>query len=302
LPLEFIASKKELIFVDQEDSVSQAVDKMREQNIHCVPVWDSKGEVFVGMVDMADIVRIAALGLTDDRNEMNFHELYNHYAFSVEKIGEVVSKSQRCGGIVVLDSGESIANAMRVLVECHHVLVRCHNIFHICSQMDVVKYLSLDSNLGDVGKRKISELGMVGPVGAPTVGSEIRATDAFGKMVQHKVNAVAVVDGDGLLVANLSASDLRGISDRNIGDAMLPVLEFLERQHGKKPPVPVTAKAGDHLEDVLPKLIAARVHQIWITNSAGIPIGIVTLEDIIRNAIGDERSTRNSKISTNEPI
>jgi hypothetical protein len=47
----------------------------------------------------------------------------------------------------------------------------------------------------------------------------------------HRVSAIAIIDHRKRLVANLSASDLRGLSKETLEELMLPVFEYLEKQN-----------------------------------------------------------------------
>jgi hypothetical protein len=55
-------------------------------------------------------------------------------------------------------------------------------------------------------------------------------------MFEHKVNAVAVVDisSGGKIVANLSASDLRGITADTLDNVKMPVLDYLQTLTGTR--------------------------------------------------------------------
>jgi CBS domain-containing protein len=148
--------------------------------------------------------------------------------------------------------------------------------------------------------RRIEEIGLVNPLGDPIVSlpSTDRTVDGFLKMFKTEVNAVAVVDDQGKLIANLSASDLGGLSTKTIHTLSLPPLQFLELAHSrnfvelsltsssdKKPAVPVTCSPETHLTEVVEKLIGAKIHRVWVVDSAQRPIGVVTLTDILKSFV-----------------
>jgi CBS domain-containing protein len=139
----------------------------------------------------------------------------------------------------------------------------------------------------------------VNPLGGPIISitTNDRAVDGFLKMFNREVNAVAVVDEKGALVSNLSASDLAGLSAKNIHCLKQPPLHFLEVMQSsnffqfsltfpdKKAPVPVTCSSKTHLTEVIEKLIGAKIHRVWVVNSAQQPIGVVTLTDVLRSFV-----------------
>ena len=78
-------------------------------------------------------------------------------------------------------------------------------------------------------------MGLVNPLGSNSlisITTKQSTIIAFQKMFYSKVNAVAVVDEGGHIVANLSASDLRGIHSESLPYLKLPPLEFLQKMHG----------------------------------------------------------------------
>jgi len=272
---------------------------LKKENISSVPVFSEDKQIYVGLVDMLDVMGVTALGIKDENSILDYHELYNKFAFSVDTVGEIIAQSHRSRNIVILDVGESIQSAMDVLGENHRLLIRTRdvntgkNTFKLLSQMDIVKYLSKNINLGSKGNMRLEQLGLANPLGSEviTVSKHTKATNAFNIIYREQIGAVAVVDDDGVLLANLSISDLMGISDQNIGNVMLPVLEFLQKTNGERPAVPVTCKATDHLEDILPKILTAHVHRLWVTNSAQKAIGVITLTDIINVVLRDPPTT-----------
>jgi CBS domain-containing protein len=288
LPGELIAGKNDLVYVTSITSVHDLVNLLNRENILSVPVYDEDEEKFIGIVDMLDVFGTTETGFVKSSGEINYEDLYNRFTYGLETVGEVVARSPRSQRIIVLSSGESIANAMGELRENHRILVETWDektgkkAFRMLSQMDLVRYL-IKEDLGENEKLKIEELGLVNPVGGKVISMNrnSRACDAFVKMFEQNLSAVAIVDDEGILVANLSSSDLKGTNQENIGNVVLPISEFVKMTYGEKAAVPITCKPMDNLGSILPKMIIAKVHRLWVTNSAEHPIGIVTQTDII---------------------
>jgi len=288
LPSELIAGKRDLVFVTATTPVRDLVELLNAEEILSVPVYDEDKEKFIGIVDMLDVFGATETGLVKGNDEINFENLYNRFIFGLDTVGEVVARSPRSQRIIILSTGDSIANAMDELGEYHRILVEAwdeqtgRKTFRMLSQMDLIRHLS-KQNLGEKGRMKIEELGLVNPIGGKVISSnkDSRACDAFVKMFEQKLSAVAVVDDAGVLYANLSASDLKGTNQDNIGNVVLPISTFIKVTHGEKPAVPIIGKLNDHLEEILPKMTIAKVHRVWVTDSAEHPVGIVTQTDVI---------------------
>ncbi|KAI8847498.1 hypothetical protein BC829DRAFT_444464 [Chytridium lagenaria] len=121
-----------------------------------------------------------------------------------------------------------------------------------------------------------------------TVPVTFTAIAAFRVMYMHRVTAVAVVEEHGGLVANLSASDLRGITadKESLGALLLPVFEFLEtRTHRNPEQIKAdqirVVKPSDTLSMAVGSMVKSKIHRVWVQNSNDRPIGVVTMTDAI---------------------
>ncbi len=95
-----------------------------------------------------------------------------------------------------------------------------------------------------------------------------------------------------MLITNISASDLRGITSNNIAEISLPVMEFFPRFTGQaNRPYPVVCSPQDTLDHVMLLSVKNKVHQVWIVDEARRPIGVVTLSDMILTSLGVSRGT-----------
>jgi CBS domain-containing protein len=125
-----------------------------------------------------------------------------------------------------------------------------------------------------------------------TVPETFTALDAMQKMYHSKVNAVAVVDGEGRLLANLSNTDVRYLTQDRLSSIFLPVCLFLSEVQGKKPAKPIAVHVSSTLGEVMLKVITARVKGVWLVDSNCVPVGVVTLTDIISEFASREGTLR----------
>jgi CBS-domain-containing membrane protein len=159
--------------------------------------------------------------------------------------------------------------------------------------MDICRYLNryVDYN-NPIFEKRIEELGLVNPLGSDklvTISHNETALHAFQRLAALNLLAAPVVDDAGVICGNLSASDVRGITRTKLPWVELPVLKFLDKMNasceGKGRPVPLTCSSRSQLKEIIPALIAAHVHRVWVVNSARVPIGVVTLTDIIQTLL-----------------
>ena len=117
------------------------------------------------------------------------------------------------------------------------------------------------------------------------VESSMSALAALRSLYLHQVSAVAVVDTNGRLVANLSASDLRGVNFSNLEMLLGSVFEFLEAE--KRTP---NQLKSDQLKSVEPGSVVGEVgvsmmehmiHHLWVVDDDDHPIGVVSMSDVL---------------------
>lgn len=102
----------------------------------------------------------------------------------------------------------------------------------VVSQSDVLRHLERNRNqFRDVFSVSVADLHLCEKM-VVCVPADMSAVHAFASMFAFHVTSVGVVDhrNGGILIANLSASDLRGIHAESFTWLSLPVLEFLQKK------------------------------------------------------------------------
>jgi CBS domain-containing protein len=115
------------------------------------------------------------------------------------------------------------------------------------------------------------------------------ALEGYNRMASKKIHALPIVDNAGLVVATLSASDLRGLSRDTVEKVKLPVTEFLKVTAPlakKRDGEPVSITPDDTLMDALTLMVEKNVHRVWILNSMLRPVGCISQSDIIGALVG----------------
>lgn len=164
----------------------------------------------------------------------------------------------------------------------------------VLTQSDVIAFLAQNIHiLGESRWRTLEELNVSAVVDKVEAASMEELTiKAVHRLYAKQVSAIPVVDSEGRLVANLSASDLRYLRRSNMTDLMLPLYKFLclRRALSKryvsidndKSLHPLTARLSDTLESAIFKLAATRVHRLWLVDDEFKPIGAISLTDCMR--------------------
>jgi len=170
------------------------------------------------------------------------------------------------------------------------VLNKSRELLDIVSQSTIVEFMQKHPAELKAGLSKtLEELGLAHkPVVA--VRDNESALNTFRLLNQKCLSGVAVVDKDGKIVGNTSASDLKlFIRKPSFRLLKMPVFEYLNiiRRESIREGVPVvTVHADDTLEKAVGKLAATGMHRIFVVDDKMHPVGVVSVTDIVRKCLG----------------
>jgi len=163
----------------------------------------------------------------------------------------------------------------------------------VVSQTDLVRFLVRHAtDLGDLCALPLDAVGLA-MKRVVTLPASTTALQAFAAMAAAGVSAAGITSAvGGPLVANLSASDLRGITASGWGLLALPVTDFIMQQNSKAAPdahgsgaaiSPLhSVRPSSTLGDALAKFDARGVHHLWVLDDDHKPLGIITPTDVLK--------------------
>jgi CBS-domain-containing membrane protein len=168
------------------------------------------------------------------------------------------------------------------------VLNHKYEVVDSVSQSDYVRWLREQSttylkNL-EIWDTSLSEVGFDHSV-VTTVSKDEVVADVIGKMAEQNLYAVAVVDSDGKLFGNFSATDLKALCRESLPSLFVTVGEFLASHS------PTSLTSGglstglnvDHatLSSVLNYFNQYPHHRVWLVDDDQKPVGLITHTDLI---------------------
>lgn len=298
VPLENLTSgKREVVSVCTHTTIHEAAALLQEKNILSVPVLDESNKTFIGFLDVLDL--------------LNHTTLVHHHRQHYESL-EDLQEAQFSRGLVVDILQEEGLRKLHIfgtdakLVNLMKIMSR--NIFRVLvvqkvrsgwwygkgtfwklqyimlSQTDVVKYLMKHPLCGQIfGGLRVQD--MEGVMAAQvTVPQGTPAIDCFLVMIDKGLHALPLVNTQGSMTGVISASDLRGISAQKFPNVISPAETFVYYMTGKVMKAPIFCYASEALWNVMQRMTAARVHQIWVVDEHGRPIGCLTMSHIIKKA------------------
>jgi len=186
--------------------------------------------------------------------------------------------------LVVVEAERSILDGIEAMVKnnVHRVLViKDNKPLDLFSQMDVIRWVVRNYDQIPESLRN-QTAGNLQSMVVYVASTKEPVANAFRKMIEHKINGLAVVDEHGILVANLGIADLRGLQPENFEKMLSDTVEkFVHemRQFLQKPPV--VAQSGDKFENVLKMMQAEHIHRVFIINEHKKPTGVISSTDVM---------------------
>jgi len=320
--LKNLITEGPLVTISSADTVSSALDKLAYFNISSCPVIlaEEERQGFTGMsstlgfVDMLDLlaylVKVATKkleivkedetkssdALTSD--DMELLKKRSH-EFKVRSVTNIIDLSHR-NPFVVLHQDMTLKDALDLFLKGIHriaVVDDQNSVIGIVSQWTIADYLAWNV----AGVLELSRL--LEPINTSpfktsrvcSVHKNTPAIEAFMFMHQKNLSAIAVVDDNERLFANLSASDLEGLRQKNFDVLLMPVDQFLAevaQQRGRAPNYLAVVSELAMMLEVIFLIKEEGVHRVYIIDNDRKPLGVISLTDVMRaltpeNAMGE---------------
>jgi len=156
------------------------------------------------------------------------------------------------------------------------------NVIGILSQMDVMRFLAENCAWMDreeIFYKTVEELGL-GNRTPVTILDTASIVEGFQLIHREQVGGVGLINNEGKLVGNLSASNIKGISRRNFQLLRGSISEFLlrDRRRGWWA-LPVCFSKQDTLKHIILQFVATKVHRMYLVDENTKPIGEINLTD-----------------------
>jgi CBS domain-containing protein len=287
---EFIQSKG-VFTVNEEDTVETVITLLNTEGVHSCPVLSNDGAC-VGVIDMLAIMKhVASICPTQEGSTPYDLEVASR-AISWKKIGEILLQS----GVpfVSLNKDENASLPLEVFgsaCQIHRspVLNSDGTVADTVSQSDYIRWLYDQSqtylkNL-EVWNNKLADIGM-GKSEIVTVRDTDMVIEVLRTMSSDNLYAVAVVDEDGKLVGNFSATDLKAMCQENWPSFFTPVSEYLASHSPTSLFASSSGSSGLNLDyatlsTALEYFHESPQHRVWVLED-GRPVGVVTHTDVLR--------------------
>lgn len=289
------------VFVaERTDKIVDVFKGLVKHNFLSVPVLQKTGRKWYGFLDMGDIVSYVCetFGSSKLSTTQDFWTLFS----KEEAFREVTVKDLMRAPLTRRNPFHPVKGGYSLLYAVE-ALAKERNLYRVAVVDDDRQLLNLltDSQVLHFLQQNIDKIGpkVDKPLSDMNVVKEVihikdsqPAIDAFNLMVKEAISGVAVVDDKGHIVGALSVRDLKvmapdgGLFWRMYGTAK----SFLEKLHAEyagsgRPATVQTCTVNDTLKDIITRLAANKIHRLFVVNNQKVPIGVVTLKDVMMEVI-----------------
>jgi len=287
-----VINKIPLVSVNSSDTIAQLQKTLRINGVHAALVLDPtrKPDMISGVADVLDWV----FEMTRDMSEKASPEQLEKKGkeFFELTCGVLANQSGRDPYVKIANS-ESILKAVDMMEEVRRLVV-CDSSLRaigLVSQIDIVHYLLhhfdfwkslLDMPLSSPEEKSAHVF---------TVKMNETCIKALKEMKKNKVTGLGVVNNEGEIVTNLSASDFLHLNEDNFPLLGFGVGDYLSGIYGFTRP-PVYVKDGyDSYHTIMLKMVEYGVHRVYVLNKKKQPTRVVTLTDIMKVLANPENQT-----------
>lgn len=281
---DILDSSRKVVKTQFQEEVRDLLKKLSDAGVLAAAVMDESVGV-IGFVDVLDLL-VCVIEVTNnsvDITKERFENLrWEGQCFSRQTSGSISNLSQR-NPFYSVSPSTSLLDCVKIFATEVHRLAVMENgaLKNVISQYDIVQFLATRGvYIGTEMGRPLSSTSLAF-LGVATVRDNVNVVECIRYMRTYKCSGVPVMDQHNRIVANFSATDLLGLNEANFHLLALPVMEFLIRIHGYPKP-PVFVKLDETPEALMMKVVIHKVHRVYIVNEKMVPIGVVSLTDIMK--------------------
>jgi len=275
-----------IVFAYGDDTVETAINLMSKNKVLSIPVVDRANSTCLGLVDMLDIVAFI-ISVAPDPTSLHANELRSceiaGRAMSLKSLKDVVDASGRDTYVPVFESTPITMTLSFFAKGIHRVPIHSEGTIHnMVSQADVVREIANKIDFGDLkamGEKTLDQLylGQETPISVKRNHSVLKALHSL----KSGISAIAVVEEDGKLAGNFSATNLEGLFMEQFPHFLKSVEDFLS-EYSPASMQPVCCRRDTTFEVAIKEMISSGVHRLWVVNDDYHPIGVVSMTDILR--------------------
>jgi len=300
IPLQRLAYenwiRKRLVLVGNNQPLERALSRINKHNILSLPVVDVNSPVgaVIGLLDVLDIVSTVSEAIETakrPRRELLMIPISSIMSKEGRSPTYLISTQSTLYHAIYQFSQTGLPRAMivdRPLPNGNMVVEQTNpedRVVGLLTQSDILRFLAENfmwMKRESIFRHTLEELGL-GKRKPFTVDQSMPAYKAFMEIHRQGRDGVAMVDSSGKIIANLSASNIKGMTRTNFQLVFRPLTVYLSRDRKRGWwQLPVCTTLDTTLEHVILQFVSTKVHRMYIVDAEGKPTGEVNLTDIMQ--------------------
>jgi len=293
LPQSSIGCGDKVVVIESSLDLPTAFNRLLEHNILSAPVLnvDAAKVEYTGFLDIRDLVGfLTVMGHHLDRGNFLIHDVVAAGSGSAVENITVTYLSRRNPFRSVLPTANLWEVAqMLCTVKRVPVVDATGRVVNLISQSDLVKLFSQHMDRFSAALRA-SSMSTVAPSPIKrvlTICETETALKAFELMDSKQITGLAIVNADGKIVGNVTGKDTRAFVRKPTYEMLhMPILQMVKELRNavdvdERVPA-MFVNGADLFTKVLQKIVATKVHRLYVCNQDDVPIGVISLSDVLR--------------------
>ncbi|CAB3367245.1 Hypothetical predicted protein [Cloeon dipterum] len=279
---DLIPTSAKLVVFDTQLLVKKAFFALVYNGVRAAPLWDSKQQLFVGMLTITDFIKILQRYYTSPSvhmDELEEHKLETWRGVLQEEVKPLVS----------IGPDASLYDAIKTLIQkrIHRLPVidpANGNVLYILTHKRILRFLFLYIN--DLPKptymhKPLSELRIGTYDNIETARPHTPIIEALHKFVERRVSALPIVDDQGRLVDIFAKFDVINLAAEKTYNNLDVSLQKANEHRNEWFEGVTKCKLDETLFTVMERIVRAEVHRLVIVDDEDKVIGVVSLSDLL---------------------
>lgn len=282
--------KNKPIILEANTDPKKAIEILIENNIRAAPVREKKE--WIGVLDLRDTVKYALQTYKKGAVDKEKAKAMEYLTTAPHITTNTLKYLSRMSQFKLVKESDLLTKLLGLLAHgCHIVgIVKdsddgSEELITIVTQGQLFLEISKQWKMEDLSIT-LEELQKYKYITSPikTIRYDMKAWEAFEKMSQYNLSGLAVVDNEGKIIHNTSATDIKMwlIASNSLEDTIERFLINIRKlSYNAKYPI-AFCLLNDKLGKAFGKLQATRYHRLWVVDKDHIPTGVFALTDIFR--------------------
>uniref|UniRef100_A0A8C5BMS9 Protein kinase, AMP-activated, gamma 3b non-catalytic subunit n=1 Tax=Gadus morhua TaxID=8049 RepID=A0A8C5BMS9_GADMO len=276
-----IPTSSKLVVFDTTLEVKKAFFALVANGVRAAPLWDSKLQVFVGMLTITDFINILQRYYTSPL--VQIYELEEHKIETWRAYDAIRHFPILCSLF------EAVYSLLKHKIHRLPVIDPLSgNVLHILTHKRILKFLYIFGSLLPKPRflqKRIQEVAIGTFKEIATVLISATVYDALSVFVERRVSALPVVDQKGKVVALYSRFDVINLAaQKSYNNLNMSMQEALASRSCSMEGV-LKCYPYETLQTIIDRIAKAEVHRLVLVDSKDVVQGIVSLSDLLQALI-----------------